>query len=299
MPSELAQSERDTNGIDFRWTPLGMKAATAACLDYSVFVPEKFPFNEGGGVLPAVVGGAPPPAKLGATPIAFRRGWSGRRTARACSPSRTAGLDFRAVNLTGFPLEPGRWMRVQQEVVLNTPGAADGIVRLWADGDLMAEDTAVELRKNKDDGIIGVLADIGYVRQPPAAPGSLQLLPLRDLLALAPPRSPPPALTMASPYQADADSAGAPDWEKGDIRCATSWVSWEKALPEQARAAARRHQLGTGAMPTRFCSIPIRAPSSTPSMRWRPPSCTSRLRACATAARRPAPARASSSRPTR
>ena len=88
-----------------------------------------------------------------------------------------AGLDFRAVNLTGFPLEPGRWMHVQQEVVLNTPGAADGIVRLWADGELMAEDTGVELRKNKGDGIIGVLADIGYVRQPPAAPGSLQLSP--------------------------------------------------------------------------------------------------------------------------
>jgi hypothetical protein len=89
VPSELAQSERNTNGTDFRWTPLGMKAATAA---------------------------------------------------------------------------PRRWLRVQQEIVLNTPGAADGIVRLWTDGDLKAEDTGIELRKNKGDGIIGVPADIGYVR---------------------------------------------------------------------------------------------------------------------------------------
>jgi hypothetical protein len=176
VPSELAQSERDTNGIDFRWTPLGMKAATAACLDYSVFVPEKFPFNEGGGVLPAVVGGAPPPANS-EKPDRFSVRLEWTEEGKGVLSAATAGLDFRAVNLTGFPLEPGHWMRVQQEVVLNTPGAADGIVRLWADGDLMAEDTGIELRKNKDDGIIGVLADIGYVRQPPAAPGSLQFSP--------------------------------------------------------------------------------------------------------------------------
>jgi len=52
--------------------------------------------------------------------------------------------------------------------------AADGIVRLWADGDLKAEDTGIELRKNKGDGIVGVLADMGYMRQPPTAPGSLR-----------------------------------------------------------------------------------------------------------------------------
>lgn len=176
VPSELAQSERDTNGIDFRWTPLGMKAATAACLDYSVFVPEKFPFNEGGGVLPAVVGGAPPPANS-EKPDRFSVRLEWTEEGKGVLSAATAGLDFRAVNLTGFPLEPGHWMRVQQEVVLNTPGAADGIVRLWTDGDLKAEDTGIELRKSKDDGISGVLADIGYVRQPPAAPGSLQFSP--------------------------------------------------------------------------------------------------------------------------
>jgi hypothetical protein len=176
VPGELAQSERDTNGIDFRWTPLGMKSATAACLDYSIFVPEKFPFNEGGGVLPAVVGGAPPPANS-EKPDRFSVRLEWTEDGKGVLSVATAGLDFRSVNLTGFPLEPGHWMRVQQEVVLNTPGAADGIVRLWADGDLMAEDTGIELRKNKDDGIIGVLADIGYVRQPPAAPGSLQFSP--------------------------------------------------------------------------------------------------------------------------
>ncbi|MGZ5889098.1 MAG: polysaccharide lyase, partial [Hyphomicrobium sp.] len=166
----------NTNGIDFRWTPLGLKAATAACLDYSVFVPEKFPFNEGGGVLPAVIGGSPPPANS-EKPDRFSVRLEWTEDAKGVLSVAPAGLDFRAVNLTGFPLEPGHWMRVQQEVVLNTPGAADGIVRLWADGDLAAEDTGIELRKNKDDGIIGVLADIGYVRQPPAAPGSLQFSP--------------------------------------------------------------------------------------------------------------------------
>jgi len=175
VASELAQSERQTNGVDFRWTPLGMKAAKAACLDYSVWIPEKFPFNDGGGVFPGVFGGPPPPAKTGdAERFAVRLQWTSDGTgilnvAPTSSP-------YRGINLNGFALAPGRWMHVQQEVVLNTPGEADGIVRLWTDGDLVAEDKKIDLRKDKTDGINGVLADIGYVHEPGAA-ASLRFSP--------------------------------------------------------------------------------------------------------------------------
>jgi len=50
-------------------------------------------------------------------------------------------------------------------------------VRLWADGDLKAEDKGVDLRKDKTDGIHGVLADIGYLRQTAAAAASLRFSP--------------------------------------------------------------------------------------------------------------------------
>lgn len=175
VTNEAVHSDRQANGVDFRWTPLGMKSASAACLDYSVFIPEKFPFNDEGGVLPGVYGGPPAPAKpRDANRFAVRLQWTA--DGKGILYVAPAGSAFRGINLSGFPLEPGRWMRVQQEVVLNTPGEANGVVRLWTDGDLKVEDKGVDLRKDKTDGITGVLADIGYLRQPGAA-ASLRFSP--------------------------------------------------------------------------------------------------------------------------
>ena len=176
VSSETAHSDRQANGVDFRWVPLGMKSASAACLDYNVWIPAQFPFNDGGGALPGMFGGPPPPAKAGdANRFAVRLQWTG--DGKGIIYVAPAGSDSHGINLSGFPLQPGHWMRVQQEVVLNTPGEADGIVRLWADGDLKAEDKGVDLRKDKTDGIQGVLADIGYLRQTAAAAASLRFSP--------------------------------------------------------------------------------------------------------------------------
>ena len=143
-------------------------------------------------------------------------------------------------------------MRVQQEVVLNTPGAADGIVRLWADGDLMAEDTGIELRKNKGDGIIGVLRR-HRLRAPAARrAGQPAVLPLRDLLALSRRAAPPPALTMASPYQADAVPRRAALGERGDRNAQRLWVSWEKALPDAGPGRGSATTSSAPAHPTRL-----------------------------------------------
>jgi len=176
VTNEGVQSDRPANGVDFRWLPLGMKAARAACLDYSVFVPEKFPFSDKGGVLPGLFGGPPPPSKPEeANRFTARLQWTG--AGEGALYAAPAGAGARAIDQSGFPLAPGHWMRVQQEIILNTPGAADGIVRLWADGELKAEDTSVELRKDKVDGITGVLVDVGYLREPVAPGASLRFSP--------------------------------------------------------------------------------------------------------------------------
>ncbi len=174
VESEATHSAaRPANGVDFRWMPLGMKSASAVCLDYSVFIPDKFPFNEQGGALPGVIGGPPPPAKIdAANRLAVRLQWTG--DGKGILYIAPTGSAFRGINLSGFPLEPGRWTRVEQEVVLNTPGEANGVVRLWVDGTLEAESEGVELRKDKADGITGVLGDIGYLRQPPGDVPSLR-----------------------------------------------------------------------------------------------------------------------------
>lgn len=168
-------AQRQANGIDFRWSPLGMKSPNAACLSYSVWLPEGFAFNDGGGVLPGIIGGLPAPAQSSiADRFAARLQWAG--DGKGTLYVAAAGHAYREVNFGGFPLPVGRWMRVEQELVLNKPGEANGVVRLWADGALKAEDKGLDLRKNDNAKITGVLADVGYMRQPgPAA--SLRLSP--------------------------------------------------------------------------------------------------------------------------
>jgi hypothetical protein len=178
VASEVAHSSRNLNGIDFRWLPLGMKVASAVCFDYSVFIPEKFPFSDEGGVLPGVFGtGAPTAAGSEPTKLGARLQWGG--DAKGILYVAPSGAGFRGVNLGGFPLVIGRWTRIQQEIVLNAPGEANGIARLWADGELKAEDKGLDLRKDKGEGLNGVTVDVGYLVQPGAgAAPSLKFSPL-------------------------------------------------------------------------------------------------------------------------
>jgi hypothetical protein len=44
--------------------------------------------------------------------------------------------------------ERGRWYAVEYQVILNTPGSADGSVRLWVDGAKVAEKTGLRVRGN-------------------------------------------------------------------------------------------------------------------------------------------------------
>ena len=59
-------------------------------------------------------------------------------------------------------LHLGRWVRIDQEVVLNTPGQDDGAVRLWVDGTLRTQLPKAVLRHSADVGIQGVMADVYF-----------------------------------------------------------------------------------------------------------------------------------------
>ena len=61
----------------------------------------------------------------------------------------TPGAGYAPIRQDAFTLPKGRWVRIEQELVLNTPGQADGIARLWLDGDLKAEGTGLKLREMK------------------------------------------------------------------------------------------------------------------------------------------------------
>lgn len=174
VPDREPTRTQRANGIGFTWLPTGPEQASAACLSYSIWLPNDFEFAFGG-VLPGIFGGTP--AAL-MTPEANEGRFGMRPEWRALGlmalyVART-GLGYKELNQRKFAIERGRWLHLEQELVLNAPGKTNGIVRLWVDGRLKAEDTGLALRNRPEVMIAGVNADIGYLRQP-AKPGSVRI----------------------------------------------------------------------------------------------------------------------------
>lgn len=164
------------NGIEFRWSPPGIAGANSACLGYSVWLPDKFDFG-GGGVLPGVFGGEPAAPRQRALNdrLAVTFEWSGEG-----QPSLVAALDGgEHLRMSGAAssLPTNRWIKIEQEIVLNDPGQTNGLVRLWVDGELIGTSDRVPLRQDDKVLLTGVLVAIGYERAPANA-GMLRLSPI-------------------------------------------------------------------------------------------------------------------------
>jgi hypothetical protein len=168
--------EREANGVSFRWSPAGVREAQSACLSYAVWLPEDFDFDDGG-LLPGLFGGL---SALDAadtseeTRFGTRVGWEA--DGKADLYAAEAGGGFRKVPQRGAALPRQRWVRIEQEVMLNSPGKADGRARLWVDGRHVAGADNLDLRREEKESLAGVLADIGYLRAPDK-PGTLRLSP--------------------------------------------------------------------------------------------------------------------------
>jgi hypothetical protein len=59
-------------------------------------------------------------------------------------------------------LSRGKWIDVEQEVVLNDPGKANGRIRVWIDGKLHYDAGNLTLRASDDVRVSGVIADTHY-----------------------------------------------------------------------------------------------------------------------------------------
>jgi hypothetical protein len=166
LPGGDDAGAKSRNGIEFRWSPPGMKGATATCLSYNLWLPDKFDFGDGG-FLPGVFGGDPATARQQGEndPLTVALEWSGEG-----HPSLAAAVDgSERLRLSGAgkPMVTGRWMKIEQEVVLNDPSQKNGTLRLWVDGELIVDNQRVELRKDDKVMLAGVLAAIGYENAPP------------------------------------------------------------------------------------------------------------------------------------
>ncbi|MEZ5910255.1 MAG: hypothetical protein R3D31_15755 [Hyphomicrobiaceae bacterium] len=153
-------------GMGFRWRPSSVPTGTtAACLAYSIQLPEGFEFNKGG-KLPGLFGGDAP---AGGKPVDGKAGFSARFMWRAKGdgevyayvPGAPAGRGL-SIDRGKFAFPRGKWVRLEQEIVLNKPGASDGILRVWVDGRLKIEKTDMTFRTTDTFAVTGVMADIFY-----------------------------------------------------------------------------------------------------------------------------------------
>ena len=159
------EENTDQNGVGFVWPISDLATAHSSCLSYNVFFPSGFKFTEPG-YLPGVFGAADAAQLDDSKPadsFAVRMGWAqqGAIGAEIRAPS-TSGYWQGATEQALWPL--GRWVSVEQEVSLNTPGADDGVVRIWIDGSLTVESNVTNLRVAPQSTLTGVVSEIGYAR---------------------------------------------------------------------------------------------------------------------------------------
>jgi hypothetical protein len=151
-------------GMGFSWMPRSAGKPAAACLTYSVFLSKDFDFAKGGR-LPGFVASAGDQDAAAGT-VSSRIAWreSGGLELRAqmadwLEPRRVAGDKI-------YILPRGQWVALEQEIVLNTPGAKDGALRVWADGAMVLEKTGLVIREKAQTQISGVLAETTVSPQP-------------------------------------------------------------------------------------------------------------------------------------
>ncbi len=171
-----AAAPSQSTGAGFEWAPQSAGPVAAACASYAFKLDRQFDFAAGGR-LPGLLGGPAGSDRTAPEAFSVRVAWNekgeldlhtqlpGVATSRALSNEREAA-----------ELPRGRWVTVDQEVILNTPGHNDGIVRVWVDGRLRFESQQVAFRTNTAAAVRGVLAEVAYVRQPAARDGMSPIL---------------------------------------------------------------------------------------------------------------------------
>jgi hypothetical protein len=140
------------DGMGFPWEPRALAAKTAACLSYYVFLPKDFDFRRSGR-LPGLAGGAEPADSFGVPVIWDDKGRTGFSVRAETGPGVMA--------LAEVKLPKNRWAKVEQEVVLNTPKAGNGVLRVWIDGELAIERKDMNYRAG-EASLSAVLADVHY-----------------------------------------------------------------------------------------------------------------------------------------
>jgi len=157
-------------GAGYHWTPELPADTRTACLSYSVWFPQDFDFVKGG-KLPGLFGGTGP---SGGKKVTGTNGFSTRYMWRRKGDGEVyayiIGNDRRGISLErgAWRFPRGKWTRLEQEVILNTPGKPDGMVRVCVNGKLMMEKTGLVYRTTRDVTISGIMAHVFFGGKKPS-----------------------------------------------------------------------------------------------------------------------------------
>jgi hypothetical protein len=148
---------RLAGGTSFPWQPRALKGKASACLSYHVLLPTDLEF-QGGGVLPGIAGtdGKEQGDKF-AVQLAWRPNQGGGVNVRVTENGVSSGMP---VERRAFELARGRWTKVEQEVILNTPKLEDGTLRVWVDGALVVDRRDIAYRTRPEVTVAGVAVDV-------------------------------------------------------------------------------------------------------------------------------------------
>jgi hypothetical protein len=136
----------------------------AACLQYRVYFPPKFEFAKGG-KLPGLYGGRNVAGESAAgcregiveDGFSLRYMWreEGAGSLYAYIPGKSESCG-KYIGKGSWHFTPGKWTTLEQEVVLNTPGESNGVVRVWADNKLVIDEPHIALRTKDSVAIDGI-----------------------------------------------------------------------------------------------------------------------------------------------
>jgi hypothetical protein len=163
MSKPAATAVNGTSGLGFTWLQSDAPKASAACLTYQVMLPKDFDYGEGG-VLPGVFGGATSAApKDGKEQVKSSFGthllWGkdGGLSLRMAMAGETADWGVKPLGPVQQPfLDVGRWVPIEQEIVLNSAGMSNGLLRVWIDGQLKLELSNIAWRTDESSLLQGV-----------------------------------------------------------------------------------------------------------------------------------------------
>lgn len=134
------------NKLNAFWLdPLGNPGVDAACLSLNVYFPSGFQWAPGGGKMAwGLWGGDRAHYLSGGTPPSQQEGWSVRNVTgnpgfRLYSynlnrPDNHGQYSVHSPKWMSSDWRTERWHKIEMEIVMNTPGKADGYAQMWLDG---------------------------------------------------------------------------------------------------------------------------------------------------------------------